>query len=205
MFRWPTLARQERRRLARTRVRAGTSLVTELVITVANPSDAADRLQLAMNESYQLTVEAPVASLIAPEVWGALRGLETLSQLVEWQPPQKKEGSSTAATPAWYALRYAPWHIRDEPALPHRGVLIDTARHFLPVDTILRQIDALAFNKMNVLHWHAVDADSFPLEMTGYSVPAFSCQYLIEPQQHPPVTPICHDKLALLEAGFVQC
>ncbi len=44
----------------------------------------------------------------------------------------------------------------------------DTARHFLPVPTLLRQIDALAYNKMNTLHWHAVDADSFPLQMDAF-------------------------------------
>ena len=62
----------------------------------------------------------------------------------------------------------APWHVADRPAFAHRGVLVDTARHFLPMDTLLRQIDALAYNKMNTLHWHAVDADSFPLELAAF-------------------------------------
>lgn len=45
---------------------------------------------------------------------------------------------------------------------PYRGVLVDSARHFLPVSAILTVLDAMAYSKLNVLHWHLVDDDSFP-------------------------------------------
>lgn len=61
-----------------------------------------------------------------------------------------------------------PLVIRDAPAYPHRGLMLDTARHFLPVATITAAVDAMAMNKMNVLHLHLVDAQSFPVESSSY-------------------------------------
>jgi hexosaminidase len=58
--------------------------------------------------------------------------------------------------------------ITDKARFAHRGVLIDTARHFLPVSTILAFVDAMAMNKFNVLHWHTVDAESFPLDVREF-------------------------------------
>ena len=113
-----------------------------------------------MDESYVLDVPSAVngtATLRAPAVWGALRGLETLAQLVEYSPSSGR-----------YLLRSAPWHIADRPQFAHRGLMIDTARHWLPVTAIKRQIDALAATKMNTLHWHATDAASFPLELQTF-------------------------------------
>lgn len=46
--------------------------------------------------------------------------------------------------------------------------MIDSSRHFQPVETIKKMIDGLMFNKMNVLHWHITDEDSFPLEIDAF-------------------------------------
>lgn len=54
--------------------------------------------------------------------------------------------------------------IRDRPAYPHRGLMLDTARNFIPVPDILRTIDAMASSKLNVFHWHITDTQSFPME-----------------------------------------
>jgi hexosaminidase len=79
-------------------------------------------------------------------VYGALRGLETFSQLVEFD-------FETMA----YGVAYGPWAIIDEPRFPHRGLMIDTARHFLPLSTVRGVVDSLPYAKLNVLHWHMVD------------------------------------------------
>lgn len=106
--------------------------------------------QMDMDESYTLVVDKSkgIATLTANQVWGALRGLETFSQLI--YQPQKN----------MYRVRTAT--ISDSPRFPHRGVMIDSSRHFLPVGVILENLDLMAQNKMNVLHWHLVDSESFP-------------------------------------------
>ena len=41
--------------------------------------------------------------------------------------------------------------------------MLDTARHFLRVETLLRQLDGMAAAKLNVLHWHMTDSSAVPV------------------------------------------
>lgn len=130
----------------------GVPLLSELQITVSNLSVP---LQLYVDESYELTIpdDGSQATLHANTYWGALRGLETFSQLVTFD-----------FNAHGYVIGGVPWSITDSPRFPHRGVMIDTARHFEPVKTIYRVIDSLTYAKFNTLHWHVVDSQSFPFE-----------------------------------------
>jgi hexosaminidase len=131
-----------------------TTTLPNLVISVSSSSE---NLVLGVDESYTLSVSTTANTLSAPTVWGALRGLETFSQLVTYN-------ESTGA----YAVQYLPIKISDTPRFEWRGIMIDTARHYLSVNTILRTIDAAAYNKLNTLHWHSVDAQSFPIESSTF-------------------------------------
>jgi hexosaminidase len=106
---------------------------------------------LGDDESYKLRITATSATLKARTVWGALRGLETFSQLVTY--------NFDAAT-----YEVVPCTIQDSPKYPHRGLMVDSGRHFLPVATLLHIVDALPYTKLNVLHWHLTDTQSFPVE-----------------------------------------
>ncbi|XP_075212922.1 beta-hexosaminidase subunit alpha-like [Lycorma delicatula] len=108
-----------------------------------------------MIERYRLEVNSPPVSkkaiLTSRTVWGILRGLETFSQLIV----PSDDGVSIVVKSV---------SVEDEPRFKHRGLLIDTSRHFLPVLTIKAIIDGMECNKLNVLHWHIVDDQSFPYQ-----------------------------------------
>ncbi len=43
--------------------------------------------------------------------------------------------------------------------------MLDTCRHFFPVESVKRFIDALAFHKMNVFHWHLTEDQGWRIEI----------------------------------------
>lgn len=51
--------------------------------------------------------------------------------------------------------------IKDKPAFPYRGFMLDCARHMFSVEDIKKMIDAAASVKMNVMHWHLADDQGF--------------------------------------------
>ena len=49
-----------------------------------------------------------------------------------------------------------------------RGVLLDTSRHWVEIDTIKRQLDGIASAKLNVFHWHLTDDQAWRVEVKSY-------------------------------------
>ena len=70
--------------------------------------------------------------------------------------------------PSTVVIKNTPILIDDEPRFPWRGIMIDPARHFLTKETIFRLIDSLEYAKLNVLHVHWLDAQSFPIVIQNY-------------------------------------
>lgn len=105
------------------------------------------------DESYALEISPGTATLTAPTTVGALRGLETLLQLV------------SADSQGFYlpAVR-----ISDRPRFRWRGLLVDVSRHFMPTETIKRTLDGMALVKLNVLHWHLSEDQGFRVESRRY-------------------------------------
>ncbi|XP_041375318.1 uncharacterized protein LOC121388147 [Gigantopelta aegis] len=112
------------------------------------------------DESYDIKVKKGRASIMANEVWGALRGLETFSQLV-WKGLDGEDPDDRGKNANLYVRECV---ISDYPRFPHRGILIDSSRHFIFKEVIFDVLDAMEQNKMNVMHWHIVDDQSFPYQ-----------------------------------------
>lgn len=131
--------------------------VTSLNISHPDDGDETCYRPLAgeIDESYtfELTGDGE-ATITAETSIGVLRALETFVQLFY----QHTSGTD------WYT-QIAPVSVKDEPLFPHRGMLLDAARTWYSVEDITRMIDALSWNKMNRLHLHATDSQSWPLEI----------------------------------------
>lgn len=106
-----------------------------------------------MDESYQIITNNKGATIKATTRFGAMRGMETLLQLIQ------TDGENT----------FVPLvSINDNPRFVWRGVMLDSARHFLPISDILRQIDGMAAAKLNVFHWHLTDDQGWRFESLRY-------------------------------------
>jgi hexosaminidase len=105
--------------------------------------------ELGEDESYKLEVTPSGAELTAPTTLGVMRGLQTFLQLIE-------------ITPQGFAVPAIV--IEDKPRFPWRGLMIDSGRHFMPLDVIKRNLDAMAAVKLNVFHWHLSENQGFRIE-----------------------------------------
>jgi hexosaminidase len=118
-----------------------------LLIETASTGNAIP--QLGDDESYNLEISDRQAKITAPTTVGAMRGLETFLQLLE--------GDANG-------FYFPAVSISDKPRFPWRGLLIDVARHFQPMEVLKRNLDAMAAVKMNVLHWHLTEDQGFRVE-----------------------------------------
>ncbi len=60
------------------------------------------------------------------------------------------------------------FYIADKPRFRWRGIMLDEARHFFGKDTVLKLIDMMCINKLNVLHWHLSDDQGYRLESKAF-------------------------------------
>lgn len=108
-------------------------------------------LDFAIDESYTLSITSAEVVVNASTVWGAIRALETFSQLTY--------GSDDGSELFLEAV-----NISDAPRFPHRGLLVDTARWYFTIEDLEKIIETMSWSKLNVLHWHITDSQSFPLQ-----------------------------------------
>lgn len=109
--------------------------------------------QYPVDESY--TINIPSSNTIyinATSTIGLMYSLDSLLQLI---------------LPSYSKIPF-PTLISDKPNYNWRGVLIDTSRHYLPINKIKKIILGMRYSKYNILHWHITDGVSFPLKIRKY-------------------------------------
>lgn len=102
-------------------------------------------------ESYRLEITPDAVRLSAPEEAGLFHGVQSIRQL-----------SAPQATSLPCLV------IEDVPRLPWRGLMVDVARHFMPLEFLRELVDELALLKLNVLHLHLTDDQGWRIEIDGW-------------------------------------
>ncbi|XP_021948899.1 chitooligosaccharidolytic beta-N-acetylglucosaminidase isoform X1 [Folsomia candida] len=150
-------------------------------ITLTTESDET-KMSLNSDESYSLSVtSAIIGSSVKVQVqiygatfFGVRHGLESLGQLLAFD--EENECLQIVAEA----------EIEDRPAFKYRGVMVDTSRNFIPILNLKKVVDAMSYNKLNVLHLHLTDSNSFPFYskripyMTTYG--AYSASQIYTPK-----------------------
>ena len=100
-------------------------------------------------EAYLLEIDAEVVRLRGASAHGVFNGLQTLRQLIgtDGSLPQGR--------------------VRDAPRFAYRGMMLDVARHFADLDTVLRLLDCMAMHKLNRFHFHLTDDEGWRLPIAA--------------------------------------
>ena len=100
-------------------------------------------------EAYELEITARKVRVCGRSAHGVFNGLQSLAQLLE------PDGSLPLGT------------VLDAPRFPYRGMMLDVARHFAPVGTVLRLLDCMAAYKLNRFHFHLTDDEGWRLDIAA--------------------------------------
>ncbi|MDO5571337.1 MAG: family 20 glycosylhydrolase [Bacteroidales bacterium] len=102
------------------------------------------------DESYQLEIGKNSVTIKANSDAGLFYGLQTLIQLTETEN------------------KLPQMVISDSPRFEYRGMHLDVSRHFYSVDFIKKQLDMMAYYKLNRFHWHLTDGAGWRMEVKKY-------------------------------------
>jgi len=109
-----------------------------------------DLPEIQSPEGYVLTSSEKRIDVLAKTGSGLFYGVQTLLQMVDDNN------------------RVAVGTITDEPRFEYRGMMLDVSRHFFGLDFVKKQIDAMAYYKLNRLHIHLTDAAGWRIEIKKY-------------------------------------
>lgn len=131
---------------------ADTNNCIQLLIdtTIYSP---AQNISPKITEAYLLDVRLNKITIHAANTDGLFYGIQTLLQLVQVNEDE---------------IFVPAIHIVDYPAFSWRGMHLDVCRHFFPVDSVKKMLDAMAMHKLNVFHWHLTDDQGWRIEIKKY-------------------------------------
>jgi hexosaminidase len=112
-------------------------------------------------QGYLLDVNSSTIKIQANNAVGVFNAVQTILQLLPHQIESNKKVDN-------FSWQIPVVKIDDEPAFQYRGLMIDVARHFLPVPFLKKLIDLMSMQKMNNLHLHLTDDQGWRIEIKKY-------------------------------------
>ncbi len=140
------------------------------VVSKATAQDTAVSLVLAPlsqtqnPEAYSLVVTPSKVEITAATEQGLFYGIQSLRQLL----PAEIEYKDPSFLPRTMTWEIPAVEIFDEPRFGYRGMHLDVARHFQPIEFVKEYIDLIAMHKMNRFHWHLTDDQGWRIEIKKY-------------------------------------
>lgn len=105
-------------------------------------------------EAYRITIDEHTIRIDGTSEAAVFYGIQTLRKAT---PVEKTRSVS-----------YAPATINDVPRFTYRGMMLDVARHFEPVEFVKKYIDLLALHNINRFHWHLTDDQGWRIQIDAY-------------------------------------
>ena len=126
-----------------------------------------------------VAAEAPAANAIVLKQVAELPGVESAEGYVLTATKKGVEVQAKTGAGLFYGVQtllqmavdgnqIALGTITDEPRFEYRGMMLDVSRHFFGLDFVKKQIDAMAYYKLNRLHIHLTDAAGWRIEIKKY-------------------------------------
>ena len=125
---------------------------------VQNKKNVKGNISLSLNqkianpEGYTITVDKKGVNISGATAAAVFRGIQTLRKSL---PIVKGETS--------VALPFV--NISDVPRFAYRGMHLDCARHFFPLEVVKDYIDMIALHGMNKFHWHLTEDQGWRIEI----------------------------------------
>ncbi|MFN0139921.1 MAG: family 20 glycosylhydrolase [Pyrinomonadaceae bacterium] len=123
-------------------------------IIFSKPETKDETLAKPIEGSYALRIKPSDIHIFYESAQGYFYAIQSLLQLL----------------PAEFSGRFeisAKW-ISDKPRFPYRGMHLDVARHFMPVEFVKKYIDLMSQYKFNYFHWHLTEDQGWRIEIKKY-------------------------------------
>lgn len=132
-----------------------------------------DSLMDMPSEGYRLKMSPHSIAITGKDYGGLFNGVQTLLQMFPYEIYASMSGAPTTFVEKMSMDALPCMEVEDYPRFGYRGMMLDVARTFVPVDEVRRFIDLLAYHKINKLHWHLSDDEGWRVEILSH--PELTC------------------------------